>query len=128
MENPGFEKSKDDPPLYEETSFCGNGLIMESGEPCGRLWPVLLGTTPWTGCQTWTFIVMRRASADTEPSDLPYRSCTMFSRRSVTMFSQIHDRMYLHHSVHYEATRPFHAPPHTSYFNTINQTHELILG
>ncbi len=26
MENPGFEKSKDDPPLYEETSFCGNGF------------------------------------------------------------------------------------------------------
>ncbi|XP_059362989.1 solute carrier family 12 member 1 [Carassius carassius] len=26
MENPGFEKSKDDPPQYEETSFCGNGF------------------------------------------------------------------------------------------------------
>lgn len=25
MENPAFEKSKDDPPLYEETSFSGNG-------------------------------------------------------------------------------------------------------
>ncbi|KAF5879856.1 solute carrier family 12 member 1, partial [Clarias magur] len=25
MENLGFEKSKDDPPLYEETSFSGNG-------------------------------------------------------------------------------------------------------
>ncbi|RXN16426.1 solute carrier family 12 member 1 [Labeo rohita] len=26
MENPGFQKSKDDPPQYEETSFCGNGF------------------------------------------------------------------------------------------------------
>ncbi|XP_016407740.1 solute carrier family 12 member 1-like [Sinocyclocheilus rhinocerous] len=26
MENPGFERSKDDPPQYEETSFCGNGF------------------------------------------------------------------------------------------------------
>lgn len=26
MENPGFETSKDDPPQYEETSFCGNGF------------------------------------------------------------------------------------------------------
>lgn len=25
MENRAFEKSKDDPPLYEETSFSGNG-------------------------------------------------------------------------------------------------------
>lgn len=25
MENPAFENSKDDPPLYEETSFSGNG-------------------------------------------------------------------------------------------------------
>ena len=25
MENLAFEKSKDDPPLYEETSFSGNG-------------------------------------------------------------------------------------------------------
>jgi len=26
MENPGFEKSKDDPPQYEETSFSSNGF------------------------------------------------------------------------------------------------------
>uniref|UniRef100_A0A673GMI3 Solute carrier family 12 member 1 n=1 Tax=Sinocyclocheilus rhinocerous TaxID=307959 RepID=A0A673GMI3_9TELE len=26
MENPGFERSKDDPPQYEETSFCRNGF------------------------------------------------------------------------------------------------------
>uniref|UniRef100_A0A671P6G5 Amino acid permease N-terminal domain-containing protein n=1 Tax=Sinocyclocheilus anshuiensis TaxID=1608454 RepID=A0A671P6G5_9TELE len=26
MENPVFERSKDDPPQYEETSFCGNGF------------------------------------------------------------------------------------------------------
>ncbi|XP_043120729.1 solute carrier family 12 member 2-like [Puntigrus tetrazona] len=26
MENTGFERSKDDPPQYEETSFCGNGF------------------------------------------------------------------------------------------------------
>lgn len=52
-----------------------------NGEPCGRLWSVLLGTTLWTGCRTPTSIVTRRASADTEPSDLPCKSCTMFSRR-----------------------------------------------
>ncbi|KTF80699.1 hypothetical protein cypCar_00034542 [Cyprinus carpio] len=26
MENPGFERSKDDPPQYKETSFYGNGF------------------------------------------------------------------------------------------------------
>lgn len=60
------------------------GLVTGNGEARGCLWLVLLGTTLWTGCRTSTFIVTRRASADREPSDLPYKTCMMFSRRWVT--------------------------------------------
>uniref|UniRef100_A0A8C2G605 Amino acid permease N-terminal domain-containing protein n=1 Tax=Cyprinus carpio TaxID=7962 RepID=A0A8C2G605_CYPCA len=122
MENPGFERSKDDPPQYKEKSFYGNGF--NNGER--RV--VRASVVSAFGHNT----------LDRVPNVDFYRNAASISRHTAIRpslqelhgvfqkVSHILNCAFLQfkHSMHYEAIHPSHAPQHTRYFNNINQTHD----